>query len=89
MHPELVGAQVGRVEVRFCRVEDHAVDPGVGLVLVVLCVGFEGAGGGDGEDGAVAGVVVEGVAVHGVRCLSGGKQEDGACVGIGRCGLGC
>jgi len=87
--PELVGGQVGRVEVALCRVEDHAVDARVGLVGVVLEVGVEGAGGGDGEDVAVAGVLVEGVAVDGVGGLFGGKEEDGAGVGFGVVCLGC
>lgn len=41
--PELVGCEIGRVEVRLGRVEDHAVDAGVGLVLVVLDVVRQGA----------------------------------------------
>ncbi|KAH6610590.1 hypothetical protein Trco_000610 [Trichoderma cornu-damae] len=55
--PDLVGGEVGRVEARLGRVEDHAVDARVGLVLVVLHVGPQLAGRGiRGEDGAVAGV---------------------------------
>lgn len=79
MDPELVGAEVGGVEIRLGGIKDHAVDAAVGLVLVVLDVGGEGAGGGvDGEDGAVAGVVVEGVAVDRVGGFPGGEEEDGA-----------
>lgn len=88
--PELVGLEVGGVEVRLGRVEDHAVDAAVGLVLVVLDVGGEGARGWvGGEDGAVAGVLVKGVAVDCVGGLAGGEEEDGAGVCFGGCGEGC
>lgn len=88
--PELVGFEVGGVEVRLGRVEDHAVDAAVGLVLVVLNVCCQGAGGWvGGEDGAVAGVLVEGVAVDCVGGLAGGEEEDCAGVCFGGCGEGC
>lgn len=90
MDPELVGLEVGGVEVRLGRVEDHAVDAAVGLVLVVLDVVGEGAGVGvGGEDGAVAGVLVKGVAVDCVGGLAGGEEEDCAGVCFGGCGEGC
>jgi hypothetical protein len=86
--PELVGAEVGGVQVGLGGVEDHAVDARVGLVFVVLDVLFEGARVGiGGEDGAVAGVVVEGVAVDGVWGFLGGEEEDGAGVCGGKRGF--
>lgn len=89
MNPELVGAQVGGVQVRLGRVKHHAVDAGIGLVLVVLHVGRQSAGSRvDGEDGAVAGMVVEGVAVDGVGRLLRGEEEDGTGVCVGRLSLG-
>lgn len=59
------------------------MDAAVGLVGVVLERFLEGSGGGGGEDGAVAGVVVEGVAVDAVGGVFGGEEEDGAGVGDG------
>lgn len=56
---------------RLVRVEDGAVDARVGLVGVVLGVCGEGPGGRDGEDVAVACVVVEGVRVDVVGGLLG------------------
>lgn len=89
VHPQLVGLEVGRVQPRLGRIEDHAVDARVGLVLVVLDVLGQGAARRGGENGTVAGVLVEGVAVDGIRWLLGGQEEDGAGVGFCRCGLGC
>ena len=65
------------------------MDAGVGLVRVVLEVGVEGAGLRDGEDVAVAGVFVEGVAVDGVGGLFCGEEEDRAGVGFGVVCFGC
>lgn len=81
--PDLVGLEIGGVEVGFGGVEDHAVDTGVGLVLVVLDVLDESAIGTCREDVAVAGIFVEGVAVDVVGGLVGGEDEDGAGVGVG------
>jgi hypothetical protein len=64
------------------RVEYHAVNCGLVAVLVVLDVLDEMARVVDGEEIAVAGVVVEGVAVYGVRGLLGREEED--CAGLGR-----
>jgi len=83
MRPDLVGAEIGGVQVRLAGVEDHAVNTGLGGVRVVLDVGGEGAGGCDGEDVTVPGVVVEGVSVDGIGGLFGGEDEDGAGVGLG------
>ena len=71
VHPQLIRPQVRRVEVRLGRIEHHAVDARVGLVGVVLGVLGERTGRRHGEDGAVARVIVEGVAVDGVRRLLG------------------
>lgn len=89
MNPELVGPQVGRVEVRLCRVEDHAVDARVGLVLVVLHIVGELSVVVNGEDAAVAGVVVKGIRVDTVGGLFGSEEEYGAGVGVCRRCLGC
>lgn len=80
--PQLVGSQVGRVEVGLGWVKDHAVDAGVFLVGVVLDIVLEGTRVGDIEDVTVAGVLVEGIAVDVVRGLLGGQEEDGAGVGV-------
>lgn len=86
VHPDLVRAQVSRVEERLGRIEDHAVYAGAGLVLVVLHIVRQRAGGVDGEDAPVASVVVKGVGVDGVGRPLGGQQEDGAGVCVrGRC----
>lgn len=78
--PELVGREVGGVEEGFCGVEHHAVDARVGVVGVVLDVCLEGARGGDGEDVAVGGVLVERVAVDCVGGLLRREEED--CAGV-------
>lgn len=84
MYPEFVGCEVGRVQVRLCGVKHHAVNAGVGLVLVVLNIGSQCAGSWvGGEDGAVACVLVEGVAVDAIRRLLGGEEEDGASICCG------
>lgn len=41
MDPDLVRLQVGRVEIRLCRIKHHAVDAGVGLVLIILHICVE------------------------------------------------
>ncbi|CEI40753.1 unnamed protein product [Fusarium venenatum] len=64
MGPELVGAKVGRVKILLLGVKDHAMDASVRLVGVVLNVLLESlCGVVGGEDSAVAGVVVEWIAV--------------------------
>ena len=83
MHPELVGGQVGGVEISLRQIKDHAMDASVGLVGIVLGIGLQGAGCADREDVAEAGMLVEGVAIHGVRWLLGGEEEDGTGVGRG------
>ena len=89
VRPQLVGGQIGRVQVGLGGVKHHAVDARVLLVFVVLNVLLERAGGGDREDVAIAGELVEGVGVDGVGRLLGGEQEDGARVGVGVVGTGC
>jgi len=64
------------------------MDTGVGEVRVILNVLVELSRLRDGEDIAVAGVVVEGVGVDTVGGLLGGKEEDGTSVGVGAVGLG-
>jgi hypothetical protein len=56
-------------------------------VFVVLYILRKGTVGVDGEDVAVARVVIEGVAVHGVGGFAGRKKEDGAGLGGGIFGL--
>lgn len=87
--PHAVCPHIGAVEVCLARVKYHAVDGGLVAVFVVLNVLDEVPGGVDGEDVAVAGVVVEGVAVDGVRGLLGWEEEDGAGLCRGIVGFGC
>lgn len=77
MRPQLVGREIGGVEVGLGWVKDHAVDARVWLVGVVLRVLCERTTLADGEDIAVASMVVEGVGVDVVRWLARGKEEDG------------
>lgn len=78
MRPQLVGGQVGRVEIRLGRVKDHAVDARVGLVGVILGVLCQCPRLADGKDVAIASVVVKGVGVDMVGRLARGEEEDGA-----------
>ena len=65
------------------------MNAGVCLVGVMLGRGLKRAGWRWGEDSAVTGVGVEGVAVDAIGGLFGGEEEDGACVGCCEGGLGC
>lgn len=87
--PDTVCPHVCAVQVCLGRVEDHAVDGRLLAVLVVLDVLLHGARLVDGEDVAIAGVVIEGVAVHGIGSLLRGEVEDGACLGVGVVRSGC
>lgn len=87
--PQLVGPHVGGVEVRFSGIEDHAVDGRGGRVVVVLDVFFQDAGAVDAEDVAMAGLVVERVAVDMVRRSLSGEQEYGTGFGVGGRCFGC
>lgn len=53
----------------------------VGLVGIVLHGCFQGSRGGRSEDGAMAGMVIKGIAVNPVRRLFGGEEEYGTGVG--------
>jgi hypothetical protein len=64
------------------------VDGGVVLVRVVLHVFFQTALVVDGKDVAVAGEVVERIAVDVIRRLVGGENEDGTGLGVGVVGFG-
>ena len=83
MTPQFVGPHVGRVEVRFGRVKDHAVDGRGGRVVVVLDVFFQHAGAVDTEDVAMTGIVVEGVAVDVKGRRLSSEEEYGAGLGVG------
>lgn len=84
MRPDSVGPHVCAVEVCLGVIKDHAVNGGLGAIFVVLDVLVQSTFRVHGEDVAISGVVVEGVAVDVVRGLLGGKEEDGAglCVGV-------
>ena len=82
MRPDLVGRQIGRVQVGLCRVEHHAVNTGLGVIFVVLYIAIQSSVGLDGKHVTIAGVVVEGVAVDIVGGLVGGEDEDGTGVGL-------
>jgi hypothetical protein len=88
VRPDFVGPHVGRVEVLFILVEDHAVDGGVVLVRVVLDIFFQTALVVDRENVAIAGEIVERVAVDIVRRLVGGEHEDRASLGVSIVGSG-
>ena len=70
--PDAVCPHVCAVEVRFCGIEDHAVYGRLVAVLVVLDVPLERPVAVDIEDVAVAGIIVERVAVDVVRWFSRG-----------------
>ena len=72
VRPNLVCPQIRRVEVRFRGIKDHAMDAGFGTVLIVLYVRSQASGLVDGEDVAVASVVVERVSVDVEGRLLGG-----------------
>lgn len=86
--PQLVGRQIGAVEVGLGRVKDHAVNARVGQVRIILRVLVQRPRLIDGKHIAVAGVLVKRVGIHGVGGLFGGEEEDGAGVGGGLLGFG-
>jgi hypothetical protein len=88
VRPDFVSPHIGRVEVLLALVEDHAVDGGVVLIGVVLDVFFQTTLVVDGEDIAIAGKVVERVAIDVVRRLIGCEHEDGTGLGVGVVGFG-
>jgi hypothetical protein len=59
------------------------MDGSLVAVLKVLDVFFDMSRGVDRKDVAVAGIVIERIAVYGVRRLLSGKEEDGACLCVG------
>lgn len=70
------------------------MDAGVGCIFIVLDVALNGPVRVNGEDVAVAGVIVEGVSVDIVWWLLRRQDEDssgvGVCLGCGRWkGIGC
>lgn len=67
--PDLVCPHVGRVEIRFGRVKDHAMNRRLLTVLVILDVLVQFAVLVDGEDVAKACVLVERVSVNTIRRL--------------------
>ena len=77
VRPDFIGPHVGRVEVLFGLVEDHAVDGSVVLIRVVLDIVFQTSLVVDGKDIAVPGEIVKRVAVDVVRRFVGGEYEDG------------
>lgn len=78
MRPQLVGREIGGIEVGLCWVKDHAVDARVWLVRVILRVLCESASLAHRKDVAVSSVLVEGVGVDVVRWLARREKEDGA-----------
>ena len=86
--PDLVGGQIGRVQVGLGGVEHHAVNTSVLLVLVVLHIDVQGSIGLHREDVAVSRILVERVTVDVVGRLVGGQDEDSAGVGVGAGGEG-
>lgn len=86
MAPYSVCPHIRAVKIGFGGVEDHAMNRRLVAVFVILNVLLDVTRWVDREDVAVASVVVEWVAVHGIRRLLGGKKENSArlCVGIVR-----
>jgi hypothetical protein len=80
--PYPVSPHVCAIQVGFCGIKDHAVDCSLVAVLVILNVLFHATRGVDGEDVAVAGMIVERVAIHGIRRRLCRKEEDGARLGV-------
>mgnify|MGYP006877403244 CR=1 FL=1 len=66
------------VEVGFRGIKDHAMDRRLVAILEVLNILLDVARGIDREDIPVAGIIVEGVAVHIIRRLLAGKEKYGA-----------
>ena len=89
MRPHLVGLEVGAVQERLGGIEDHAVDPGGRVILVVLDILGQTTVVLDGEDIAIASVLVEGIPVDIVGGLPGGQNEDGTGVGVCARGESC
>lgn len=89
MGPDLVRLQIGRVKVGLGGVKNHAVDTGVRFVLVVLNVLGETAVRLHREDISISSIFVERVSIDSVRGLTGGKNEDGARIGVVVGGKGC
>lgn len=83
MTPYPICPHICAVEVGFRRVEDHAVNRRLFAVLEVLDVLLDVARGVDREDISVASIVVEWIAIHVVRSFLAGKEEYGACLGVG------
>ena len=80
--PDAVRPHVGAVEICLGWVEYHSMDCRLVAVFVVLDVFLQRAVAVDAEDVAIAGVVVERVAVDIVRGLAGRKEENGARFGV-------
>ena len=75
--PHSIRPHVCAVEVGLRGVEDHAVDRGLVAVFEVLNVLLDVSRLVDREEVAMAGEVVERVAVYGIRRLFGRQKEDG------------
>lgn len=84
VRPDLVGAQVRRVQVCFRRIEDHAMDARVRDQFEILNISVDLSGLVYGKHVAESCVVVERVAVNVVRRLMSSQNKDSSCVGVGR-----
>ena len=76
VRPDFICPHVGRVEVRFCRVKDHAMDRRLFAVLVVLNILVQLTILVHGEHIAVASMLIEWVSVHTIRGLFGCQNEN-------------
>jgi hypothetical protein len=90
MGPDLVSTEVCRIKVLLLRIKDHSVNTRVRLVRVVLNIFLEclcsGIG---GEDSAMASVIVERIAVDGIRRLVRCEKKDGTGICGGKRSIGC
>lgn len=82
VRPNLVGREIGGVQVGLCGIEHHAMDTSVGDVFIVLDIFIQTSIGLHRKHVAVTGVVVERVAVNIVGRLVGGKHENSTSVGL-------
>jgi hypothetical protein len=87
--PYPVCPHIRAVEIGLRGIEDHAVNRSLVAVLEVLDILFDVARRVDREDVPVASIVVERVAVYGVRRLLSGEEKDGARLRVGIICFGC
>jgi hypothetical protein len=81
--PYPIRPHVCAIKTGFAWVKYHAVNCGLVTVFEVLYVFVQMARGADGENVAIARIVVKGIAIYGVWRLLSCEEKDGAGLGIG------